>query len=69
MGPCELRLLRRGVPPVELRFERRDVGDDILPAVRRSELQNGSKMFDVKFNEGAGTTRGKNDASRLPLSR
>lgn len=30
-GAWEPRALRRGVPLTELRFERRDVGDDISP--------------------------------------
>ena len=32
-----MRVLRRGVPFTELRFERRDVGDDIVKSVLRSD--------------------------------
>lgn len=36
MGTSELRCERRGVPLTDLRFERRDAGDDIV-------LQNATK--------------------------
>lgn len=34
MGAWELRWERRGVPLTDLRFDRRDAGDDIVKRVR-----------------------------------
>ncbi len=59
MGACELRWeRRRGVPEAELRFERRDVGDDILISdlysrIERSVVVVGKTNFDLRVEENA----------------
>lgn len=49
MGACELRWERRGVPLTELRFDRRDVGEDILAA--RVSVERGG-CWDVQTPTG-----------------